>query len=61
MSFQLIHTFHKREKVAKRENYCYYCVNFFQDDTEHRAWSMEAVWDVNGFAGWTSWGERVGK
>ena len=33
MSFQLIHTFHKREKVAKREKYCYYCVNFFQDDT----------------------------
>ncbi|MCL4511217.1 MAG: hypothetical protein M1470_09145, partial [Bacteroidetes bacterium] len=34
MSFQLIHTFHKREKVAKREKYSYYCVNFFQDDTE---------------------------
>ena len=34
MSFQLIHTFHKREKVAKREKYSYYCVNFFQDDTQ---------------------------
>ncbi len=32
-SYQLINTFHKREKVAKREKYCYYCVNFFQDDT----------------------------